>query len=371
MSKKVLAVFLALGMLMASNAFASRARTLVMGQGEAGLFLPVGSSFFYDDARNIFYNPSYINDFKNWGILEKSNFPNATAEAGAAMSMGNMNFGLYFNRGGAFSVPNQGGAGVARPPYNYVNYYTTNAAMRPVDAFFGMDMGDNKMGVGLTFGSTKSGDNSNTDLTLSAGVQMMGLEPFGWFKIIGNEKIPTAANTESKFKSYGLGFRYKMGEWVPFAGWRRDKSEVTPSAAGSSRVDTAQSSFGAGIGRNMKVADAARMDYSLAFWRFTPDSRNVVPLNIALEGDALSWLTLRGGFGYNFFDRTANNSNGDLTSTRIGAAMHFGKADFEFAIGRNTNITGVAPTETNTGVDAQTFDLAGGFFTAANVQYRW
>ena len=32
----------------------------------AGLFLN-GGSFLYDDPRNIFYNPAYVNDFKNWG----------------------------------------------------------------------------------------------------------------------------------------------------------------------------------------------------------------------------------------------------------------------------------------------------------------
>src|SRR5262245_16818165 len=100
MSKRILAVALALGILATSNAFASRSRTAVLGTGDAGLYLNAGS-FFYDDARNIFYNPSYVNDFKNWGIIEKSNYVSGaaatqvgtTAEGGFVTSLSSFNLG--------------------------------------------------------------------------------------------------------------------------------------------------------------------------------------------------------------------------------------------------------------------------------------
>src|SRR5579885_2337655 len=97
MSKRVLAVALVFGILATSNAFASRSRTAVLGTGDGGQFLSAGS-FFYDDARNIFYNPAYVNDFKNWGIIEKSNFPGGTAEGGFVTSLSSFNLGVYVNR---------------------------------------------------------------------------------------------------------------------------------------------------------------------------------------------------------------------------------------------------------------------------------
>src|SRR3954453_12136441 len=98
MSKRILALALAFGILATSNAFASRSRTSVLGTGDGGLFLN-GGTFFYDDARNIFYNPAYVNDFKNWGIIEKSNYVSGaggtqlgtSAEGGFVSSLSSFN----------------------------------------------------------------------------------------------------------------------------------------------------------------------------------------------------------------------------------------------------------------------------------------
>src|SRR4051812_11077428 len=103
MSKRILAVALVLGILATSTAFASRSRTSVLGTGDNGMFLS-GGTFFYDDARNIFYNPAYVNDFKNWGIIEKSNFVSGagatvvgtSAEGGFVSSLSSFNLGVYF-----------------------------------------------------------------------------------------------------------------------------------------------------------------------------------------------------------------------------------------------------------------------------------
>src|SRR5271156_931933 len=97
MSKRILAVALVLGILATSNAFADRSRTSVLGTGDGGQFLSAGS-FFYDDSRNIFYNPYYVNDFKIWGIIEKSIFPGVTAEGGFVTSDSIFNLGVYVNR---------------------------------------------------------------------------------------------------------------------------------------------------------------------------------------------------------------------------------------------------------------------------------
>ena len=66
MNKKIISALVLAGMIMGSNAFASRSRLNVMGTGGAA-----AGSFYYDHIYNIFYNPSYINDMKNYVIFEK------------------------------------------------------------------------------------------------------------------------------------------------------------------------------------------------------------------------------------------------------------------------------------------------------------
>jgi len=148
MSKRILAVTLAFGILATSNAFASRARTSVLGTGDAGLFL-TGGSFFYDDARNIFYNPSYVNDFKNWGIIEKSNGTttgvqagtNSQAEGGFVTSMGAFNLGVYLNR--MSDLAHAAGS-------------SNITDSRPIEVFFGGDASNMKWGLGLDYASASA-----------------------------------------------------------------------------------------------------------------------------------------------------------------------------------------------------------------------
>src|SRR5579885_469968 len=136
MSNRVLAVALVLGILATSNAFASRSRTTVLGTGDGGQFLSVGSVSF-NEKRNIFYNPSYVNDFKNWGIVEKSNFPGGTAEGGFVTSLSSFNLGVYVNRETSVQnlVGNMGTWGTGQ--------------QRPIEVFFGGDMSNVKWGASV------------------------------------------------------------------------------------------------------------------------------------------------------------------------------------------------------------------------------
>ena len=93
-NKKFLVAALALGILAAApSAFATRSTTLVKGTGDGGAILN-GGSLYYDDEHNMFYNPSVINDFKNWATIEKSNFPGATAQGGMVTQFMNFNLGV-------------------------------------------------------------------------------------------------------------------------------------------------------------------------------------------------------------------------------------------------------------------------------------
>src|SRR5690606_10539677 len=109
---------------------------------------------------NIFYNPAYVNDYKNWATIEKSNSPGNTAQGGFINSFLNFNFGLYLNRVDGVARLNS-----TASSDTYSNY--TN--MRPVDIFLGADMGV-KWGLSLTTASYTIGNQTQSDLTGKLGV---------------------------------------------------------------------------------------------------------------------------------------------------------------------------------------------------------
>jgi len=209
-------------------------------------------------------------------------------------------------------------------------------------------------------------------MNLKAGVQVADFEPFGFITLIGADKIATGGGDGVKYKTMGFGLRYKMGEWIPFGGWRQDKQ----TAAGT---DTKQSFWTAGLGRTTKIGEGARMNYSLAVVRATSQvgttsGRTVIPANISVEADANSWLTARAGLSHNVYDRTTTTAAGDAstganTTGRIGLGIHVGKGDIDFAVGKSG--TAFARAEGAADLDAQTFDISNGFFAQSSVSYHW
>lgn len=382
MRKQILTVVLVLGTLATSNAFASRARDLVLGTGDGGVVLGNGGSsgtFYTDDAYNMFYNPAYVNDYKNWAIIEKSNFENSgtqtvattpatagqtngtTAQGGFVTGIGNFSLLLFFNRQDDL----QDAA------------YTNQSNMRPVDVIFGGDMNNLKWGLGVTYasssatgGTASSGATAtSSDWVIHAGVSYMDIEPFINWRVSGTDNAIGSAPTN---KGGEIGLRYHWGEWTPYGVYKYEQY------AGN----TDYRAFGVGLGRTMKATEAVKLAYSIAYFRqsmgvnngtigawngtSTAGDRSVIPLNVSIEGDANSWLTLRAGLGYNFEDRVNNVTVADNTTARIGATAHAGKVDFDFAVGAGG--TGAEnPGATNT----QNFDFTSGVFTAASVQYHW
>src|SRR5262245_50797905 len=102
---------LLLALLASTECFASRANVLMYGTGDAGGIVAPngqGGTLYRDDAYNIFYNPSFVNDFYNWAIIEKSNRADAvdvgsTAMGGGVAAWRNLRYGVFFNRVGAIS----------------------------------------------------------------------------------------------------------------------------------------------------------------------------------------------------------------------------------------------------------------------------
>jgi len=394
MNKRLIAAAVVLSAIASNNAFASRARVMVFGTGDGGLILGDNGnmgSFYTDDAYNMFYNPAYVNDYKNFGIIEKSNFSSAytlnaqnfnadpttngfaatnggaTAEGGFVSSIFNYTFGLFMNRTDVLTDA----------------IYAHPENMRPIDIMIGGDQGW-KWGLGVTYSSyraTPVGSTSmvsDTDVVVRLGFEINEFEPFAWYRIGGdNHFVPvisggvvTGSNVEQN-KMWAAGLKYHWGEWTPYAAIKKTQFNN----------ETTGEIFGAGIGRNTKLTEGVKLAYAFAFFRQTASDqfgfdvtnrselnpqRSVLPIDVAIEGDATGWLTLRAGLSYNLVDQIATGSVPDQTSGRIGATIHAGKVDFDWAVGKAA--TG---EETTTATDSQNFDVSTGFFTAAALSYHW
>jgi hypothetical protein len=401
-NRKILVAFAALGVLVGSNAFASRAHEVVMGTGDGHSVLN-GGSFFYDDNRNIFYNPAYVNDFKNWASIEKSNHPGTTAEGGFVASFSNINVGAYFNRGDAVvafpglatgaltagTLAGTAGGGKGNP--GSATYFSGSDPLRPIELFIGGDMGV-KWGLGLTYASSSvastAGDTSTKGnkgyFAANIGAAVQGFEPFFGIQLIGND-----LDKDKKHSHVRGGFRYHWGEWTPFAAILATSYKDETVANTVSKVNG--TNWGFGLGRSAKISEGARLNYALSYWSVnekttvgatgseveTSYNRGIVPIDMSVEGDLASWLTLRAGLGFRVFDSIggpAAQDVSDTTTARVGAGLHFGKADIDWAFGAGNNGLGAETTDAGPGasqVDSQTLGLGFSVFTALGVTYHW
>lgn len=336
-------------LLVAPNAFASRASVLTYGTGDAGAIVAAhgqGGTLYREDPYNLFYNPSYVNDFRNWAILEKSNRADAldvgsTAMGGGVGSWMNFRYGIFVNRVGAISGT-----------YSHA----ARNSMRPVDLLIGGDHGALRWGIGATYGSVKLSETASTsqDLVGRVGAQIFNFEPFVNAKLIGRD---TGIENEDLI----IGTRYRWDEWVPYAAYRVSKS---------GGVETA-TNFGAGLGRSYQMSERVGLSGSLSVWRLigAAERATALPLDLATDVLLTGWLTVRGGFTFRLISRTENVSGADTTTARIGARIKMTPAEIDWIVG---TVSGIGPfDESVTSNDAQSLGIAPGFFSVASFTIRW
>lgn len=338
MNKKIISALVLAGMILSTTAFASRARLGVMGQGGAG-----DGSYAYDNIYNIFYNPSYVNDMKNYVIFEKD--ADNTTFMGFASSMHGFNTAFYLNRAGA----NTFGSG-------------TTYGNNPLEVVVGGDQGM-KWGLGLmyarsaanTAAAVPASDKTNTAFGVRAGIQMNGLDPFASYSQ-GKSYSNAVTPVETKDTEFQVGLRYHYGEWVPYASYMNNKQTTTGS-------ENKVNQWTLGLARETKLAEGARLGYAVYYQAdkttiaTVERSNNRMPVEASIEADATSWLTLRAGFTYMFAKKDAGNTTN--TTGAIGGTFHIGKVDADFAFGNQLNGTAGAATNTthspNVGFDSSTF----------------
>ncbi len=368
--KRIVALSVAGLVLMASgDAFASRARILTMGQGAAIGVLPnTHGTFYYDDNYNIFYNPSYVNDVKNFAIVEKWNNYGTTgtgAEGGVFTNFGSISAGLFFNRITALEGTYGAGANNATNPAG-----VSDAELQPIEIFVGGDMGV-KWGLGFMYGKAQAAkDRTATEMALSAGAQIEGFEPFARLTFAGKDK--TVENVENKFGGFTVGTRYKWGEWIPYAAF------VSRNQTLQGQAKQSVNAWGVGIGRTMKATETTSLNYAISYWSgrnrtelgtATSETlglnRQALPINVSIESQFASWITGRAGLQYFLVDRQGETTNASDVDAALGASFNFDKVSFDWAVGTGSNNPG---TEN---VDNAVFDFTGGLFTAASLSYSW
>ena len=362
----------AVAALVTTSAFASQARQQVLGTLDPLGVVSAGThgSLSVEDNMNIFYNPAYVNEYKNWAAMEHST--NALSEGGFVSAFGPVNVGLWLNRSDATNnFMSKWTAGT--------NYGTNQQPTRPFDLMVGGDMGW-KWGLGFTYGqntNSVSDKEGTTEYSIHAGVSVMDFEPFITYTM-GKDKNPGSGTSTDEIKSSALtfGLRYKYGEWAPFAVYRMDGAEL--SGDSTAAVNIAQrkaNAFGLGFARTMRVSDMASLHYGAAYWTksahaaaSTSDVRVTnkrLPIEVGVEADATSWLVLRAGLNYNLVatdsDLTVVSGAASPTTARIGASFKFGKATMDWAYG-SSNGGGIDTT--SMGFDNQTF-------TTASLTYAW
>jgi len=313
-----------LAALASSNVFASDAITTVMGNGDPnGAITGPGGSLYYNHRYNIFYNPSYANDAKNWLIVERN--AAGTASGGFVGSAMNMSVGAFFNRNSV------GGSGL-----------TTD----PIDIIVAGDAGI-KWGANLSYSKNRGGPNvSDTSMAAKLGAQIGDIHPFIGMQFVGNDKV--SATATNKTTAFQAGVRYMFGEWNPYAYVKQ--TGFTPQGG----LKAKSSQYGLGVGRTVKAGEMSSLSYSFGV-HGTNAQRWTLPIDLVFETEFTSWLVGRAGVNHRVVDRTGGVSNANNTTGRAGGTFKFGKAEMDFAVG------GAGGDDSGTN----------GLFTTVALVYHW
>jgi hypothetical protein len=285
MNSRMITGILSVGLLASVDASASMARLGVMGT--AGGSVVGEGSLYYQDRYNMFYNPAHINNVDSFTILELDRM------AGGVLDLSGFKVGGFVT-GSPDGSPN------------------------PLNLVFGGDTGL-KWGLGVNVLSVNDGDDMSNEVVLHAGIDINGIQPFFTFRVL---------NDLSDADYMRAGVRYEMGEWTPFAAYSNNNDDDNVLI---------------GVGRNTEIANGASLNYALSFIRGLEAETNTLPLDVSIEADALSWLTLRGGMSYALLAANADgvtDTSAERASVRAGGAFHIGGAMVDFGVSTNGGSAG-------------------------------
>ena len=348
---------------LSTNAFASKARMIALGQGN--------ESRVIGDTRSVFINPAEVNNYKNYIVTEWGTSTNTTdtdaaprAEGGFFRETGSFSYGLYLGN-------NDSRIAVEDDAANAFDQKTNS-----LDLFFGGDMGV-KWGARVHHASSKDESATGTgSATLTQKTSAFGLglgaihgDLSGSInvdladKANGTSGTAGIAGDESKLKpSYTVDLGYNWQGNTFYAAYESNKREETIAAV---KETMKTSEVRVGWGRTHEVNPTARVFTDAYFASGKVQNANgketstKLPVTVGFETEATSWLTLRGSVSQNVVLGTTKTSpvNGtatkktDANTTNVngGATLTFGKLKVDGVIGTTDGARNAA-TQADKGV---------------------
>jgi hypothetical protein len=363
---KNLALILGL-MIAASPAFASRARLESLGEGKNG-------SFYINDSRNIFLNPAQIVKHKKKLWLEFGGEPGAVqdtaitprGQGGFSNTFGDFTYGLYLNQTsertlGTLSSLNTGlGASGIPAGFQFLAPDST------IEAFFA---GEGAMNWGLSVfyaGNSEQG-RSASQLGARLGIESGNLSVFTTVGIITKSNVsgaPVLGDLEAKGKiGIDAGVTYTMDSFTWFGKFLTIGTDVTSSNVAAQNAEYRLQNYGIGFGYTKEWSKTVTMFTRLEgdYQRQTVNGGSAskvwnVPIVLAAEAQALSWLAVRGSIAQSLLGRS-DAGNHDLAGTTTvagGLGATFGDVSIDGLISMGSTapangVTGFGTAPQSTG----------------------
>ena len=384
--------------IVASPAFASRARLESLGEGKNG-------SYYINDGRNIFLNPAAISAYKKnmWMELgtasDSADASNASrVQGGFTNTFGDFTYGVYVGR-----KSDRLASTVA-----LLNAATANDLI-PADHAFEFFLGGEqgvKWGASLYYAGALSQTTvkqTTNVLGVKAGVETNGLNVFTTVGINSEAKNDdgTAAGTNVlKGKlSLDVGATYAMDDITYLAKFTSTGSEFTPGTSAATNVKT--TAFGVGAGwkkeasKTVNVYSRVQFDYQKNSLDTNNAAINAVanavgtgnetfynlPLVLAAEAQATSWLTVRGSVSHSLIGQhnlikttgvTTKDSMNNMTTVAAGLGFNFGELTIDALFGQSGAVAGAA-SESSQGTSqaGSTFGFGDNMVSRLSLSYKF
>jgi hypothetical protein len=334
--------------IVASPAFASRARLEALGEGKNG-------SYYINDVRNMFLNPASIVKHKKKLMIElgQTNVSTSGADSkasgftqgGFTNTFGDFTYAVYLNNfsdtmaaAGDCDLNDDGDCadvGLGETVFSGI------APQNAVEVQFAGE-GSVNWGLALTTAGNKQGTYSSSYFGARAGVEKDNLAVFATVGLGSSIKDGTTELLKGKTK-IDAGVTYGMDDMTVFGKFATSVNDV-------SQVEKGTTSFGAGLGWNKEMTKSTHMftrlegTYATAQTAGATTSKSYnVPVVLGAEAQALSWLAVRGSLTHSLLGQSLNGTGATTTAGQTafgaGVGLTFGDVTIDGLIANNAAAT--------------------------------
>jgi len=359
MKKAVLV--LVVWILTTTGAFASKSRMEALGQSSGT------GSYYISDSRNIFANPAEINIHKNFIITEwgqanddEDSSVKPHAEGGFFKEDGSFVYGIYLG--------SELGAQNAERAENGVDQITgdPNFLMHDngVDFFFGGDAG---MLWGIRAHAARASDDSSGfershdsyEVGVGAILNQLLYNVNLTIKDV-SEGATTASDKWEKQLGGNASLKYLTGNFTLFLNYTKTAYKYTGVGA---NADETYSEYLGGVAWLHDINQTSKIFIDLYYAKSheeisgTNPANNKIdrlPITIAFEAMATTWLDIRGSISQNFlYGETGATTTPNTTTVAAGATLKLNKVKLEGLLGANENSTNKGKLDSVTRVSLQ------------------